>query len=268
MGEWLDRWLAAHTGRPNTLAIYRQHCTQRLKPSFGATKLGKLTAWDIEAAAGRWEGEPATVRGALSVLGTAMKAAVRAELLDRSPVTLARRPPAAEQKFDLFARAELRQVFDAGLSRPEWHAFAILAGTGCRIGEAMGLRPTDYDAGKGTLRIERQLTRNGIGEPKSRRSKRTIEVPSELAPALTATAETVTYTSMVKRWNRFLTGLGLRGRGMHQVRHSVATYLLADGFPVADLAAHLGHSVGELLKTYGHPTGASAGAAARRLLGL
>ncbi len=268
VGEWLDRWLAGVKVRPNSRRAYTQHVERRLKPSFGAIRLDRLTAYDVESAANGWAGKPSTVRSALAVLGTALRAAVRAELVPRSVAALARKPEPDDQAFDLFSRAELRKMFDTAIGSPEWHTFAVLACTGCRIAEALGLRAGDYDPAAGTLRIERQRSREGgTAKPKSRRSTRTITVPPALAPALAA-PEGLSYAGAVKRWRKLLDHLGLRRRGTHQVRHSVASYLLADGFPVADLANFLGHTPAELLKTYGHKTGADAGVAAAKLLGL
>lgn len=54
-----------------------------------------------------------------------------------------------------------------------------------------------------------------------------------------------------------LGSLGLRPRNPHQLRHSVATLLIAAGHPIADVAAYLGDVVNTVVKTYLHPTGAS-----------
>lgn len=58
-----------------------------------------------------------------------------------------------------------------------------------------------------------------------------------------------------RRLGRVLRDLGLRPRNPHQLRHSVATLLIAAGHPIADVAAYLGDTVDTVVKTYLHPTG-------------
>jgi integrase len=56
------------------------------------------------------------------------------------------------------------------------------------------------------------------------------------------------------QWRNLMTDLGLNFH-MHQIRHSVATKWLADGVPVVDVAATLGHADASItLKVYAHAT--------------
>lgn len=256
VGEWCDRWLAAQKVRAQSLKVYRVRIEQRIKPQLGARKLTALTAWDVEEAAAKWAGNPNTVRDTITTLGAIIQAARRAKLVSENVVELARRPAASDTKFDLFTREELRTIREACLPVPDLTTFAVLVLTGLRIGEAIALRPGDYDPAKGTLTVARTWTANGENPPKSKNSARTIQVPAELGPALLAGVPRVHYATAASRWKALLKRLGMRFRSLHQVRHSCASYALADGCPVVDLAMHLGHSADELLRTYGHRTGA------------
>ncbi|MDY3555331.1 hypothetical protein R5W24_004473 [Gemmata sp. JC717] len=266
LAEWLDRWIGTQRISDNSMRVYTGAIKDRLKPTLGHVQVAKLTAFDVEEAAQKWSGGASVHRSALGVLSAALKAARKAKLVTENIASLVSKPKPAEKKFFLFTRTELRRILDAGLSRPEWHHFAICAATGCRIGEALALRAGDYTA-DGSLKIERTWTRTGDGPPKSKLSRRTIPVPAVLAPALAAPVR-VSYTMARKRWKPFLAELKIELRGLHQIRHSVASYALADGTPVPELAAYLGHTPAELLKTYSHPTGADVRAAIGRILGL
>ncbi len=271
VASWCDRWLAGLNPAKvsaGTKANYVAHVVHRIKPTLGGATLDKLTAWDVEEAMAKWDAGAAVARNTLSTIVALLQAARRAKLVAENVGSLVRRPPAPEQSFDLFDRPELRVIFDAGLSRGEWGTFAILAGTGCRIGEAIALEPGDFDPAGPRLSIQRTWKHAGIGKPKSRLSRRTIAVPAELAPVLAAGPPRVSYATALRRWRELLADRGLRFRNMHQVRHSFASHLLAGGAPVADLAQHLGHTPAELLKTYAHKTGRDMGAEARGLLGL
>lgn len=257
VGEWCDKWLAALKVRSGSKKVYRVRVEERIRPSLGTTKLAALTAWDIEVAAGKWEGNANTVRDTISTLGTILQAARKARLVNENVVEMVTRPEASETKFDLFTREELGQILDAALVEPKFHTFAVLVLTGCRIGEAIALRPTDFDAAKNELSINRTWTATGEGEPKSKNSKRTMKhVPTELHALLTAGPPRCHYATAASRWGALLKRLKLRYRSMHQVRHTYATLALAAGAPIVDLAAHLGHSPEELLKTYAHRTDA------------
>ncbi len=269
VGDWCDRWLAAHTARAGSLKVFAARIEKRIRPSFGGRPLTSLTAWDVEEAAAKWAGSPATIRGTLATLSSICRAAMRAKLLGENPVALARRPRPGDQTFDLFTRQEVRAIYEAARAGPPTWAFAVLALTGMRIGEALALAPADFDPAALRLSISRTWTARGIqDEPKSRRSRRTIDVHEGLRDILAAGVPRVHYATQADRWGRLLARLSLRARGVHQLRHTFASHALADGVPVPDLAAHLGHDPAELLRTYAHPTGADMRAAAARVAGL
>ena len=268
VADWCARWIGAQKVRPSSLKVYRARLAERIVPALGHLKLKELTAWHVEEAAAKWAGNANTVRDTISTLSAIVQAARRARLVTENVVELARRPKASDTKFDLFERPELARILGASFTRPQWHTFAVLVLTGCRIGEALALRPSDYDAAKGTLTISRTWTAAGEGPPKSKNSARTMaHVPARLGALLAAGVPRVHYATAVSRWKRLLQSLGLRFRSLHQVRHSCATYALADGVPVVDLAAHLGHTPEELLRTYGHRTGADVSGAFARIAG-
>ena len=267
VGEWCDRWLAACKVRASSKKVYAARVEERIRPSLGAVKLAALTAWDIEVAAGAWVGNANTVRDTIGTLGTILKAARKARLVTENVVELVTRPEASATKFDLFTRAELGLILNATLIEHRLHTFAVLVLTGARIGEAIALQPTDFDAAKGELSISRTWTAGGEGPPKSKNSTRTLkDVPQELHAILTAGPPRCHYATAVSRWEALLKSLRLRYRSPHQIRHSVASYGLADAIPVVDLAEHLGHTPEELLRTYGHPTGANVSGAILRLV--
>lgn len=66
--------------------------------------------------------------------------------------------------------------------------FALLAGTGLRIGEALALRPTDFGPNCRVLYVQRSLWRGREQEPKTSNAMRAIDVPEALALILRAHA--------------------------------------------------------------------------------
>jgi integrase len=268
LAEWLDRWLPVAKLREQTRDVYKRHIDKRLKPDLGHIQVAKLTAFDVEEAAQKWGAgvSAGTVRVTLTVLSAAMKAAKRARLVTENVLSDVEKPAAAEAAVDPFTPAELRLIIKTALTEPRWRVFAACGGTGCRIGEALGLPPGAYDAGTGRVAITRTRTRShGTGPTKSRRGTRTITVPAIARPTFLAGIPTCDYAVANKRFHQFLKRLGLRDRNPHQLRHSVASHLVAAGVPLADIAAYLGTTLAVLVKTYVHPVGNDPSAALDRL---
>lgn len=269
--QWCTRWLQSLGKKPQTIDEYETTVRLRIVPDLGALRLAEVTTFAVEQAGRKWltGAGAATVRKALAILSACMQAAHRAELVPRNPVRAAKRPEPPPAAFDLFSADDLRLIVSAALSRPRWHVFALCAGTGCRIGEALGVQAGDYDPATGLLTIRRTRTvSHGFTAPKSRRSARTIRVPAAVRPALAAIGPQPAYCSQRRAWLKMLASIGVRGRGLHQLRHTVASHWIAERVPIADVAAYLGDSVATVLRTYCHATGhADPSEATERLLG-
>jgi integrase len=183
--------------------------------------------------------------------------------------------PAAEGEGDVIDQnvltpAELRKLIDAAVE--PWAAPIMLAAyTGARQAEVLGLQWGDVDWNRRTAEIRRQWRRGAFYEPKTKASRRTVELPDELISAL-------------KRWRlRCLKGehdlicpnarglpmqssdvlrtdlhpalrrTGIRQVRFHDPRHSFASNLLAAGVDIVTVSKALGHAnVHITLVTYAH----------------
>ena len=155
---------------------------------------------------------------------------------------------------------------------------------GLRLGEALGLAWDDVDLDRGTLTVRRALQRiTGHGlqlvEPKSRRSFRTLTLPRVTVEALrqhrvgqqkeqlvaggrwrpsgfvfTTTIGTLLDGSNVRKaFVMLLAQADLPGIRLHDLRHTCASLLLAQGVDARTIMEILGHSqVSLTLNTYSH----------------
>jgi len=280
---WAEQHLATLAGRAATLVNYRL-AVSHVAPHLGKLRLADITTYRIETMATALVAEglhPNTVRRIVSEVGAVLAAAVREKIIPANPARGARKPKSLPTPIDPFAPAELAAIITAASSRRGTRIVAVMAATGCRIGEACGLDAPDWNPAAGTLSISKTYTlRHGIGPPKSARGVRTIRLPGEAVPAVAASAGNrrsgpLFVTASGKRipqqvvsmaWRRLLRRIGLRYRNPHQLRHSVATALISAGVPVGDVAAFLGDRVETVVKTYLHPAGADPAAAMSRLL--
>jgi integrase len=150
--------------------------------------------------------------------------------------------------------------------------WTVALAIGLRKGEALGLHWSDVDLDRGKLRVRTTLQRvEGrlqLSEPKTGRSKRTIPLPPVCIEALKRQAERqeeerqaagsswhesgLVFTTTIgtpiepRNVNRWFAQLckraGVRTIRMHDLRHTCASILLAQGVPLRVVMEILGHS--------------------------
>jgi integrase len=157
---------------------------------------------------------------------------------------------------------------------PKWRPMlAFMAGTGCRIGETLGLTWGDLDLSKGTATITAQLSREGARVPlKTRKSRRTLDLPGSLVQALREHKIASAHTAddalvFATRRGTPLDHRNVARHGLvaackaagvpvvspHAMRHAHASALLADGMDLAAVSRRLGHaSVAITAGVYSH----------------
>ena len=131
VGEWLDIWLEKAIRPPRrtlrAYETYRSAINRHLKPQLGAIRLQDLRALDVE----RFHADPglAPATGAKhhAILSTALKAAVRADLLQRNVATLAvNKPRVSEGHADVLDNVweahEARRFLETAKAAGQRHA--------------------------------------------------------------------------------------------------------------------------------------------------
>ncbi len=244
-----------------------------------------------------------TVNYIHTILHRAFKDAVRWGRLLRNPADAAD-PPRAGQKSDgvhAWDAATLRQFLDASRAAEDRHhaLWVLLATTGMRRGEALGLRWSDVDLDAGRARIVQTIiqTRNvvSVGEPKTARGRR----PISLDPATVAVLRAHRHRMLQERllvgpdfddlglvfhqpdggWLRpdavsevFLRRIrryGLPRLTLKGLRHTWATLALEQGIHPRVVQERLGHStIAITLGIYSHVSPTLHDEAADQIAGL
>ncbi len=88
-----------------------------------------------------------------------------------------------EQRRPTVTEAELGEIL-ASASKRYGVLFALLAGTGLRIGEAMALNPTDFSPDCRVLRVRRSIWHGQEQAPKTPNAVRVVDIPEPLARLL------------------------------------------------------------------------------------
>lgn len=149
-----------------------------------------------------------------------------------------------------------------------WQAY-----TGCRIGESLALKVGDVDADRRRARIGRTWTDDGhggsmLGTPKNGKA-RNIAIPRFLMPQIKAQMDGMgdddwlfratrggnvwTNTWRTRIWNKAVKAAGMEDTGVtiHSLRHTYASFAIAQGADVKTLQMQLGHSSPSItLNTY------------------
>lgn len=164
---------------------------------------------------------------------------------------------------------ELRQVFEEQRSYSEVDArlTMILGLTGLRWGELCALRPMDVQSVPvKAFRVQRSASTSQPvrGTTKGHKS-RVVPVPDEVWPWVLEACEgkkaqdflfTNGHGARLHGWGwklRVHWAETARGRRVHDLRHTFATWALSIGVPPKSVQAYLGHSSATLtLDTYGH----------------
>ncbi|WP_033820901.1 tyrosine-type recombinase/integrase [Kitasatospora sp. MBT63] len=229
-----------------------------------------------------------TVQYAHAVLRSSLQNAVREELLARNVARLVERPSVPHKEVQPLNAAEVRLLLRAGRDHRLYPLWLLLVSTGLRRGEVLALTWADIDLDARQLRVRRNLQRvKGtlvFGTPKTARSLRTIALPASCVAQLRRRREdqlqeraeaglewqpldiqpdglvftTLTGTALDPRnLNRSLAALcasaGIRRIRVHDLRHTCASLMLAEGVGVRTIMETLGHStITMTLDTYAH----------------
>ena len=282
VGEWLDQWLASlePTGlKASTVRNYGEVVRYFITPHLGHIRLARLTPEDVEnmgrslAAAGR---STNSQRLARTILRRSLNQAERRGYVNRNVVALTDAPHVEVAERPTLSADQAKQLL-AELSGDPLHAlYTVSIHTGLRQGEALTLRWSDVDFESGTIQVTGRSTGKARvrTEPKTDRSRRTVALTPQATEALrmqqvrqnlegsagtldlvfTSSRGTALFDSNIRRhWQKVSSKLGLPPMHWHDLRHSAATIMLAQGVPIEVVSRVLGHaSIRITADIYGH----------------
>lgn len=277
---YLARWLetSKQDVRPSTWRQREGSIRAYVIPALGRIRLARLAPSDVEGmtagiiASGL---SPTTAAHARVILRRALADAQRDGLVARNVAGLARPPRLERRELEYLDAAQLRKLLDGTAADDLGPLLAVAATTGLRQGELLGLRWQDVDTKARTLTVRRAMARAWDGgfrlaEPKTARSRRTIDLPTRAVVALgvergrqdvrrealgegdwqdrdglvftDAAGRPLVGSNVTHRFRGRLVALKLPKVPFHALRHSAASALLAAGVPLKVVSETLGHS--------------------------
>ena len=288
VSEWMDIWYETHKNEWKiTSQNYREKIIRlHIKPLLGhyrLQKLDKATYKRVFINKLLQSHEPSSVQLFHRIFKIAINAAVDNETLPRNRFSKITIPDLGKKTSENFLTANELKVFIAEAkqldNRTNFIMILLLAYTGLRIGESLGLTWNDIDFEKKTITINRTRDRYGARTPKTEKSYRTILVDDFLLQHLATYRTWCTkikfrYGSHLKSDNfifispvsgnpcldntlrgcfkRICKKAGLKQITPHGLRHTHATLLIGQRIPVKIIADRLGNTPQMILDVYGH----------------
>jgi integrase len=179
VGEWLAKWLELKERegiRPTTLRAYRHHVRDYLVPHLGRIRLRDLRAGHVDhliSVVNDGTRSAATVHRIHATLSSALQTAARKDLVAFNVARKASLPKTERPKVQPWEPAELGQFLDSVGSHRLGAMFELIAGTGLRRGEAIGLRWDDVNLVRRTLTVRQQV----VQESGRRKEKAPADCP-------------------------------------------------------------------------------------------
>ncbi len=299
--EFFNRWLAttAPTLRAVTVRRYRDLVRLHIVGVIGNTPLAKLTAADVQRLyADRLKRlSPTTVRYVHAVLHHALDDAVKWGLLVRNVADAVEPPKKARTEMQVWNGEQVGRVLRAAAADPLEALWRLAIYTGMRRGELLAVKWADLDLGGGALYVQRSLSRGKTsrleeGEPKSRSGRRRIALSPSVVESLKrhrvrqlehrlAAGDAyedrgyvfaneigghVHPNTLYRRFRELTARAGVPPIRFHDLRHTSATLLLAEGVHGKIVQERLGHAnIAMTLDLYSHVTADMQRDAADRL---
>ncbi len=308
--EYADQWPDRYRGRTTTglrdatRERYRKQIAVAmdfLGGHSGRRPLGSVMPEHIEAFVDHlYESghNPVTVRRYMVPLRAMLSQAVRERRIKTNPASdvpllpsdMSLLPDTTDEQEKMKAlSSEQTAALIAAVPASQRLLVTVIACTGLRISEALGLRWRDIDRQAGEVRVRQAVVGGKIGKPKTKRSRRSIPVGDDLMRDLlaqrlaakhsgdddlvfgTRSGKPVHLTSCYDWLIPAVEAAGVPWARFHALRHGAATAWFAAGIPITVVSALLGHSTASFtLSVYTHalPDHMPDGSTLARAVGL
>lgn len=266
--QWCATWLAGYaTRRASTVRVAETHLAHIVR-AFGTRPLAAVRPSDVRSWTAKLKADGAAdsyVYALHARLSQVMSDAVHDGILARNPCSQRTSPGAGKQRGYVATTGQVWALHDAF---PEHLRAAVLLGAfvGLRTAEAVGLRVVDVDFMRGIVTPAQQYRTEPL---KTETSRTAVPIPSELALELAASVQrwegehvlTDGKGGQAAPWHldRAVRAARQKITGMpedfrfHDLRHYMASLLIASGADVKVVQARLRHaSAKTTLDTYGH----------------
>jgi len=302
--ERFSDYLPGRNLKLTTLENYRYMLDRHLIPHFGQRQLADVEAQpeliDAYIALKRTQGlAPKTIQNHLLLLNLMLRRATAWRLIRANPLANVDRPRLEQPEINVLTETEIARLFAAydqlletaaPDQLPWWqlaNSIVVTAlGTAMRRGELLGLRWRAVDLLEGKVHVREAHIRGQTTTPKSRASRRVIELGPRTRTALEQQGQRARYrddgnlvfchpqrgtpldpSKLSRDYLKpalLAAGLTKRPRPFHDLRHTSLTHTAAAGNPQIYVQARAGHAHASITERYMHAAQVMFPAAAER----
>jgi integrase len=289
VAKLLDRWhsdVLRHQVAPSAAENYKSVADHHIVPTLGRKKVSELTPGDVDRLMSQKLDSGlsvSTVRRIRSVLAQALDQGMRWGSVNRNVASLTRGPRSQRTEGRTMTPAQARKLLIKLKTHRNEALYALMLSTGLRRGEALGLKWDDVDIKSGVILIRRQLKREDgrlvTSDTKTSKSRRAVNLPGPMIATMNAhkARQAADHLKIGEAWQDtgfvFTTTIGtpIDPRNVyrefqkicedaklgkwhpHELRHSAASLMLAQGVKVQVVSDVLGHSsIRMTADVYGH----------------
>ena len=286
LSQYLDEWMPTYAGtvRATTSSTAATLVAAYIVPRLGRVRLVEMKPRDVErflaelatdgkrGVNGHGGLSAKTIRNIHGVLHRALDDAMRNDLITRNPAARIRLPRTERPDLAVWDRETLARFLAVARETgdPMYAIWRLVAVTGMRRGEILGLEWGEVDLVDSTVRIVRTRVSDGSqmveSLPKTRAGRRTISIDEVTRDALAllrndqeATAEALEMPAprlvasnpdgspmsryaFQARWRAAIKRAGVPICRFHDLRHTWATMRLSEGVPDHIVAGRIGHA--------------------------
>lgn len=290
--EWLTYWMEnviKPTREETTIYGYQKIIDNHIVPELGNIPVQELKAQQIQRYYANMAKEkglsPNTIRKHHDLLNSALKLAVKQEVIMNNPLDKVETPKLKETDIGFYSPEQLNELLEA-VKGDRLEAIVYLGGmAGLRREEICGLKWSNIDFDKKIIHVVQVRTAAGknevVKDPKSKSSKRDISIPDSMLNVLkkekAKQEENKEYLGagyiggdliavhedgkpyrpnyLSEIFTRFIKTNNFSYITLHGLRHSFASAANAAGVSLFDISKTLGHSNTAITgKIYTHVT--------------